>query len=127
MKILLDTHTVIWMALNSPLLTERARGFIFDEKNTSFVSIASAWEVSIKSSLGKLRLDGGVSEFLRIIEVNGITILPINPEYIKQVEALPFHHRDPFDRMLVATAMLEGIPLLSADDIIPKYNISVIW
>ena len=127
MKNLLDTHTVLWLAANSPRLTERARKTIFNFENTSCVSIVSAWEIAIKISLGKMRLNDGIKEFFRITDEFGLEILPIKDDYIKRIENLPFHHRDPFDRMLIVTSEIEGIPLISADTQFHLYDISVIW
>ncbi|MCL2030132.1 MAG: type II toxin-antitoxin system VapC family toxin [Oscillospiraceae bacterium] len=127
MKNLLDTHTVIWLAENSPKLSDAARDAILDSGNESYVSIASAWEVAIKIAAGKLRLDGGSSEFFNIIDANGFTTIPIEAEYVKRVEALPFHHRDPFDRILIASAMESGMRLISSDANMRKYDVPVVW
>ena len=127
MRYLLDTHSVIWLAVNSPELSEPAKQAIFDPKNESFVSIVSAWEVAIKVGTGKLRLNGGVSEFFRIISVNGFKLLPVLEEHVKQLETLPLLHRDPFDRMLIASAMTEGMCLLTADTNVRRYEVSCLW
>jgi PIN domain nuclease of toxin-antitoxin system len=127
MKCLLDTHTIIWLATNSDRLSDSAKRAILDAENECSVSIASAWEVAVKCSLGKLRLEGGVSEFFRIISENGFSLIPIKSEHIECVEALPFHHRDPFDRLLVASAVTEEMSVITADENLPKYGIPVIW
>ena len=127
MRNIIDTHAVIWFAINAPQLSETAKKTILSPSSENFVSIVSAWEVSIKISMGKLNLDGGVSEFFRIIYENGFELLPIKEEYIKEVEILPFLHRDPFDRMLIASAISEGMNLVTADTNIHAYNISCIW
>ena len=127
MRNIIDTHAVIWLAINAPQLSETAKKAILSPLSENFVSIVSAWEVSIKISMGKLHLDGGVSEFFRIIYENGFELLPIKEEYIKEVEILPFLHRDPFDRMLIASAISEGMNLVTADTNIHAYNISCIW
>jgi len=93
-------------------------------KNEKYVSIASAWELAIKINLGKLTFDGGVSNFFSVIEENGFTLLSIKEEHIKQLETLPVFHRDPFDRILIASAMYERIKLVTTDDDVMRYGIS---
>ena len=127
MRNIIDTHTVLWFAANDQRLTENAKYAISHPESENFVSIVSAWEISIKISIGKLRLDGGVSEFFKIITDKGFEILPIKEEYVKQVEKLPLLHRDPFDRMFVASAIFEGMNLITADTNIHKYNVPCIW
>ena len=121
MKYLLDTHIVLWLAENSPKLSDGAKRIILDENNEKFVSIASCWEVSIKLSLNKLELSGGTSEFFRIIRSNGFELLQVWEEQLVILETLPFNHRDPFDRMLVATAMANNIILLTDDSQLLAY------
>ena len=121
MKFLLDTHIVLWLAENSPKLSDEAKSIILNESNEKYVSIASCWEVSIKLSLGKLELSGGTSEFFRIIRENGFGLLQVVEEYLVILEALPFHHRDPFDRMLAATAITDGLTLLTDDSQLQAY------
>jgi PIN domain nuclease of toxin-antitoxin system len=86
--------------------------------------MASAWEIAIKISIGKLDFAGGVSGFLETIRDNDISLIAISPEHLRSVETLPFHHRDPFDRLLVATAIVEGMILITADENILKYDVS---
>ena len=121
MKYLLDTHIVLWLAENSPKLTERSKAIVLDEACDKYVSIVSCWEVSIKISLGRLYLDGGTSEFFRIIQENGFTLLDITEGDLNILEVLPLYHRDPFDRLLVATAMSNGLSLLSDDSLLTAY------
>ncbi len=127
MKNLLDTHTVLWLAVNSSALSQTAKDAIFDPENESFVSLASAWEIAIKVSTGKLRLSGGVSEFFNIVHENGFELLPIKEEHVRCVETLPFLHRDPFDRILVASALSEEMLLLTADTNIRRYDVASLW
>ena len=127
MKCLLDAHTVLWLTGNAPRLSEKAKSAIFDPTNRKFVSIVSAWEVAIKLSIGKLKIDGGVVEFFRMVDENGFIFLPIKKEHIEHIQTLPLHHRDPFDRMLVAIAASEGMSLITADENIHLYDISWIW
>ena len=127
MKNIIDTHIVMWVASNAPHITESAKRAIFSPESENFVSIVSAWEIAIKISIGKLRLDGGVSEFLKIMYENGFELLPIKKEHLKQVEILPLLHRDPFDRLLIASAVSEGMNLITADMNIHNYNVPWIW
>ena len=127
MKCLLDAHTVLWLTGNAPRLSEKAKSTIFDPTNKKFVSIVSAWEIAIKISVGKLKIDGGVMEFFRMVDENGFIFLPIKKEHVKHTQTLPLHHRDPFDRMLVAIAASEGMSLITADENIRLYDISWIW
>ena len=128
MKYLLDTHMVLWLAENSPKLSDTAKTIILDEANEKYVSIASCWEISIKLSLNKLDLVGGTAEFFRIIQENGFEVLNILKKHLIVLETLPFHHRDPFDRLLVATAIADNLILLSEDAQLLAYtgeNLSV--
>ena len=127
MNYLLDTHTVLWHAENSVKLSENARNALSDTEGHWFVSTASAWEVAIKVSLGKMKFDGGVSEFFRMIEENGFIVLPVRRKHVELVETLPFHHRDPFDRMLVATAIFEKMRIVTADANVRLYAADCIW
>ena len=127
MNLLLDTHTVLWLAGNSPKLSQTAKDAIFHEGNQKFVSMASAWEVAIKNSIGKFRLTDGVAEFYKMVESNGFLLLPIERSHVSKVESLPFHHRDPFDRLLVAAAQCEGLAIVTADENIPAYGVPCIW
>jgi len=127
MKYLLDTHTVLWFFDHVDRLSEKALGAILDPANEKYVSIVSVWELAIKISLGKLKFYGGVKNFFAIVEENGFTLLPIKEEYLTQVENLPFIHRDPFDRMLIASAISDEINLITADDNIRQYNVRWLW
>ena len=121
MKYLLDTHIVLWFAENSSKLSDSAKTIILDETNEKYVSIASCWEVSIKLSLNKMELIGGTAEFFRVIQENGFTLLPVMEEHLIVLEKLPFQHRDPFDRLLVATAMVNQLVLLMDDAQLKAY------
>jgi PIN domain nuclease of toxin-antitoxin system len=126
-KYLLDTHTVLWCAANSENLSKNAQGALLDPAARCFVSIASAWEVAIKSSIGKMGLIGGVSEFFRIIDENGFVLLPVRRKQLEIVEKLPFHHRDPFDRILIAAAISADMSLITADSNMRLYNVDCVW
>ena len=127
MKFLLDTHVVLWVAENSPLLSDKAKDIILNEHIDKFVSIASAWEVAIKLGTNKLRLDGGLQEFFRMIDNNGFFTLSIEREYLQQIPLLPDYHKDPFDRLLMATAITENMTMITVDKNIHRYNLPYIW
>ena len=127
MKYLLDTHVILWLATNSPLLSETVKRAILDNNNEKHVSIVSAWEVAIKLGTQKLQLEGGLAEFFRMIDENGFLLLGIEREYVQSVQSLPFFHKDPFDRLLIATANVENLTLISIDDNIQKYDVNWIW
>lgn len=128
MEVLLDTHTFLWFSRASPELSERARGLIEDTKNDLFLSIVSPWETGIKISTGKLVLGRPIDVvFEDRMKRSGITMLSITLAHIARVSALPFHHRDPFDRMLIAQSLVEGIPIISADAIFDAYGVTRFW
>ena len=127
MKYLLDTHVILWLATNSPFLSETVKRAILDNNNEKYVSIVSAWEVAIKLGTQKLQLDGGLAEFFRMIDVNGFLLLGIEREYLQYVQTLAFFHKDPFDRLLIATANVENLTLISIDDNIQKYDVNWLW
>ena len=128
MKILLDTHTVLWMVNGYEKLSPSAKELLLNDEHTLFISVVSLWEMAIKVSLGKLsELDGGVGVVISKLESMPIKVLPITTDCIKSIESLPFIHRDPFDRMLVATAVSSGMTILTADSNTPKYSASCIW
>jgi len=130
MKYLLDTHIVLWLAENSTSLSASVKDLLLDEASDKYVSIASCWEVSIKLSLGKLTLEGGTNEFFRIIQENGFRLLQIEADHLMVLELLPFHHRDPFDRLLIASAISEGMAFITTDTQMLAYageNLQVIY
>ena len=128
MKALLDTHTFLWWIANDPQLSLRARQVMVDSNTELFVSVASGWEIAIKSHLGKLRLPPDLQGFVaEQVRVNGIQVLPIEMMHVLHVHTLPDHHRDPFDRLLVAQSQLEKMPILTGDAQIGRYAVTVIW
>jgi PIN domain nuclease of toxin-antitoxin system len=127
MKYLLDTHTAIWALADDAKLSRTAKAAIADISNSLCISIASAWELAIKTSLGKIDFSGGVAAFLNEIEESGIGILGIDGSYVECIESLPFIHRDPFDRILVATAISENIAIITLDENIRKYDVDCHW
>jgi len=128
MKALLDTHTFLWWITDDPKLSLRAREIFADGNNELLFSAASGWEISIKVQVGRLRLPADPQLFIpEQLSINAIKGLPIQMNHALHVSTLPNHHRDPFDRLLVAQAQVEGLPILSADPQIGKYQVDVIW
>jgi PIN domain nuclease of toxin-antitoxin system len=128
MKILLDTHAFLWWITDDQKLSSRAREVISDAENELFFSAASGWEVSIKVQLGRLKLPEEPERFIpEQLRMNFIRSLPIQMRHALFVSTLPNHHRDPFDRILVAQAQLEEMSILSADLQISRYQVELIW
>ncbi|MCL2047019.1 MAG: type II toxin-antitoxin system VapC family toxin [Oscillospiraceae bacterium] len=128
MKLLLDTHTILCLVNEHEKLSTTAKALLSNDEHSLYISMASLWEVAIKTSLGKLiDFPSGVRALMEQIEDMPIEILPITKHYIEIVESLPFIHRDPFDRVIVATAQSESMSIITADENIPKYSISYIW
>lgn len=128
MKLLLDTHVLIWWSLDSAKLTKKIYDLLTDPDNTLVVSIASIWEMQVKVQLGKLDLDKKVSELItHQQQVNNLEVLPIDPAHVYALENLPNEHRDPFDRIIIAQSIVEAIPLLSADKVFARYPVERIW
>ena len=128
MRLLLDTHTFLWFIAGSPDLSVAARALIENPANESFLSVASAWEMAINVSLGRLTLAHPVEQLLPAqLAANGIALLPIDLRHTLRVSSLPFHHRDPFDRMLVAQSLVEQMPLVSVDAALDAYGIRRLW
>jgi PIN domain nuclease of toxin-antitoxin system len=126
MKQLIDTHTLLWFTTGNPRISDNLRLQI--ENNDNLLSIASVWEMAIKHSIGKLNLDMSFDDFVeQQIIGNGITLKEINQQHISVIAQLPLHHRDPFDRMLIAQAMVENIPIISADRVFDAYQIRRLW
>lgn len=126
MRQILDTHILIWFVSGDPRISASMRSQI--ENNDNLVSIASIWEMAIKHSIGKLNFQSSFNEFVeQQIIMNGIELLPIRIDHIAVISSLPLHHRDPFDRLLIAQSIVENIPLLSADQIFDAYPIQPLW
>ncbi len=128
MRLLLDTHVFLWFVLNDAKLTLKAKTLIEDPSNDILISPASYWEIAIKVSHKKLNLFATYDDFMRRgIAGNDFDILPIEPKHTAIVATLPFHHKDPFDRLLIAQALAEGIPLVSTDAAIDPYGVQRLW
>jgi PIN domain nuclease of toxin-antitoxin system len=126
-KLLLDAHAAIWFFNGDAQLSKKARSAILAPTNEKHLSIASVWEVAIKISVGKLHYAPGSEGFANLALSNGFVLLPIKPEHLAQLESLPFVHRDPFDRLLVATAQTEKLQIVSADYHIAQYDVRTLW
>ena len=128
MKILLDTHAMYWYIDGDPTLSATARTLVQDASNEVLISPASYWEIAIKISIGKWRLNRTYEEFIDIgLNQYGFQILAILPAHTARLIGLPFHHKDPFDRLLAAQALAEGIAIVSADEVFDQYGVRRIW
>jgi PIN domain nuclease of toxin-antitoxin system len=128
MNILLDTHAFLWFVNDDPRLSESARVLIEAEDTQPFLSVVSLWEIAIKISLGKMSLKQPYKTFIpHQLALNGIGILNITIEHTAAIVTLPYHHRDPFDRLLVVQSKIENAVLVSADPILDVYEVKRIW
>ena len=127
MKYLLDTHTALWALGEKEKLSTATKSIIDDVSIPLCVSIVSAWEIAIKVSIGKSDFVGGSAVFLEKMQRNGVEILNLQGSHIKYVESIPFHHRDPFDRIIISTALAEDLIILTADENIQKYDVPWVW
>jgi PIN domain nuclease of toxin-antitoxin system len=127
MRLLVDTHAFLWFIDDDPRLSQQARG-LMTGRNELFLSIASLWEMAIKISLGRLAVPLPYSEFIgQQLSTNHIEILPIEIDHLSLIADLPFHHRDPFDRMLIAQGLKEQLPILSKDTAFDAYQVERYW
>lgn len=127
MNLLLDTHTLIWLLEGDDNLSKTAKEQIENPDNFNFVSIATFWEIAIKVSLNKLEMRMAIHDLKQLIAENGLYVLPITIEQTLFVSQLPFYHKDPFDRLLVAQAKIENMVIVSRDDALKLYNVPIIW
>jgi PIN domain nuclease of toxin-antitoxin system len=123
-RLLVDTHAVLWWLTDDPALPATARATISDPSAEPFVSIASLWEIAIKCSIGKLSTE---DDLPAVIAEEGFSWLPVSSAHAWEVRALPLHHRDPFDRLLVAQALIERLPVVTADARFAAYGVDVRW
>lgn len=123
MNLLLDTHVVLWWLMNSPRLPDVYGELISDSNNLPYISTASYWEISIKKGLGKLTIP---DSYVTILDDQGFRNLWIERNHVLRVESLPLIHRDPFDRLLIAQAIHEGMTLLSMDEMVKKYDVPML-
>jgi PIN domain nuclease of toxin-antitoxin system len=128
MKVLLDTHVLLWWLFDDPALSQPARDAIRDPGNSVLVSAASAWEISTKHRLGKLPEAGeAVGNLPALLRSARMEALPITVEHALAAGALPGPHRDPFDRMLIAQSRLEDLPVVTADPVFGRYSARTVW
>jgi PIN domain nuclease of toxin-antitoxin system len=127
MKYLLDTHAFLWYFDDSDKLSKTAANIIEDTRVQKYVSMASLWEFAIKYSMGKLQFDGGLPSLWDMISKNRFVVVPVVYSYLAETVDLPFIHRDPFDRLLVATAKTDGLTILTSDENIRKYDVLIEW
>ena len=128
MKLLIDTHAALWLFNEHENLPSAVKEHLLDEANELYISIASAWEIAIKHSLGKLReFSGGVKRFLFAVRKSAIEIITVLPQYVETVEELPYIHRDPFDRIIIATAICEDMSIVTTDKNIRNYDVKCVW
>jgi len=127
MKVLLDTHTLIWFTEGSERLSTKAKSAIGDINNIKFISIVSLWEIVIKSSSNKLEFKQSLIEVNYFLSLNNIQTLTINTDHLNTLSGLPFHHKDPFDRLLIAQAISGKLAVISSDRHFSSYPVEVIW
>jgi PIN domain nuclease of toxin-antitoxin system len=128
MNLLLDTHSFLWFVNNSPDLSANARTHIADIRNDVCLSVVSAWEIAIKTSIGKLQIPAPVESFIPTqLTINDFQLLPIAIPHLGLVATFPFHHKDPFDRLLAAQSLHESMPIVSIDARLDPYGVQRIW
>ena len=128
MRLLLDTHAFLWFIMGSPNLSPAARALVEDGANERFLSVASLWEMAIKVSIGRLTLSAPYDVLIPDqLSLNGIELLGIEVAHAAAVSTLPFHHRDPFDRLLIAQALVEGMSVISIDAAFDSYSVKRLW
>lgn len=127
MKALLDTHAFLWWDGKPERLSKNALAMCQDAENTLFLSAASVWEMQIKIQLGKLKIDLPLSDLIRQQEENGVVVLPVHVSHTLEISNLPLHHKDPFDRLLIAQARVEEMVFISADPAMAPYDVQVVW
>ena len=124
MNLLLDTHVFLWWCDQNTQLKDEASEAIANPHNTIFISVASAWEIAIKEALGRLKTPGSVED---AVEKNGFSPLGMSFAHARTAGALPLHHRDPFDRMLVAQAQVDGLVIVTHDSLLQPYQVDILW
>jgi PIN domain nuclease of toxin-antitoxin system len=127
MKVLLDSHAFLWAISSHAKVSPRVRQ-IFTGPHDLLLSVVSMWEILIKTQIGKLRLPSAAGEYLlKQMARNHIEALPVNLDHVLRVESLPAHHRDPFDRLLIAQSLEEALPIVTADPVFSLYPVTTIW
>jgi len=128
MRLLIDTHALIWFCEGNPLLSSAARAAMEDESNERFISHAVPWEMAIKPSLGKLHLQTDYDViFPGVLDANGFQLLPASLGHYRGLVALPRHHGDPFDHFMICQAQIEGLTIVTCDSQSPAYGVPLLW
>lgn len=127
MRLLLDTHAFLWFAAGDRRLGRAARKALEHAGSELYISAASIWEMAIKSSLKRLTLRGPINRYIAEKIEEGYRVLPVEWEHAAAVEDLPFHHRDPFDRIIIAQALTEEMTLVSRDKVFRRYGVQLVW
>jgi len=127
MNFLLDTHVFLWFINDDPRLSDQRKDMIENEHNLRYLSVASLWEMSIKYNLGKLKLEPSYDDFVeKEVQESSIILLNIELEHLRMNASLPFHHRDPFDRILIAQSLAENLPIMTVDSIFNQYPVRLV-
>jgi PIN domain nuclease of toxin-antitoxin system len=127
MRYLLDTHTLIWFLEGDHRLSAAANDIVSDADNDIYVSIVSLWEMAIKISLGKLQLSQSLEQVIDQLGQQNITLFEVHPTHVLTVLSLPFEHRDPFDRLLIAQALVEDMKFISNEALFLRYGVVRVW
>ncbi|WPP52962.1 type II toxin-antitoxin system VapC family toxin [Catalinimonas niigatensis] len=127
MKYLLDTNALLWVLENNHLLTKKAKNAIVNDRNDIYVSIVSLWEIAIKLSIRKLELTKTLNEIIEEMSRQFLHVLPISVDAIRKIQMLPFHHRDPFDRIIIAQAQADNLIIITKDQQFDHYDIKILW
>lgn len=126
MQILVDTHILIWFLEGNTLLSAKRQKLISASQNEVYISIASLWELAIKISIGKITLSKSLFQIIQQLDAENIEIFPILPQHVLHIETMPFHHRDPFDRLIIAQSQVDGLTLMSDDSEFVNYSINLV-
>ena len=128
MNVLLDTHAFLWWVVDDSQLSTTAKAIIVEPTNTIYLSVVSAWEIIIKERTGKLSLPESPETYIPSrLTANRFVTLPVEMPHVLKVASLPDHHRDPFDRLLIAQSQVENLSLLTVDHLIGQYSVDIIW
>ena len=127
MNLLIDTHAMLWFVAGDNRLSRRAKTAIGSRDTINYLSLASWWEIAIKCSLGKLELDIPLDDFISERVDEGFRVLSIETKHLPRLTSLPFHHRDPFDRLIISQAMSEDMAVCTSDSHFASYGVRVVW
>lgn len=128
MKYLLDTHSLVWFFAGHPNLSNKVREIMEDDNHQKLISLVSVWEMGIKQSKGKFNLFLPLEDYINNkIKLEDFDLLPIKLNHVSLITSLPFHHNDPFDRLLIAQSIIENIPILSKDIAFDAYDVNRLW